>query len=73
MTNTALVCRVCGYSEDERREQGCIPGTCRIPREVGKPNSLCAMNKGAYLCDDGEKSESDRFFAPRTKATKTNT
>jgi hypothetical protein len=39
-----LVCRICGYDESERRTQGCVPGDCRIPQEVGKRQEWCLMN-----------------------------
>ena len=39
-----LVCRICGYDEDERRRDGCCRGRCKIPREVGKSDKMCLMN-----------------------------
>ena len=39
-----LVCRICGYDEDERRRDGCCRGGCKIPREVGKSDKMCLMN-----------------------------
>jgi hypothetical protein len=37
------VCWICGYSIDERREQGAEPGKCPIPAEVAKPQACCLL------------------------------
>lgn len=46
-----FVCRICGYDEQERREQGCAAGQCPISREVGKPQIWCLMNAQPVALD----------------------
>jgi hypothetical protein len=35
---------ICGYTAEERAKQGCQPGKCSTPREVGKDPKRCLMN-----------------------------
>jgi hypothetical protein len=39
-----IVCWICGYTPEERREQGAEPGQCGFPREVRKDPRRCALN-----------------------------
>ena len=39
----ALVCRICGYSAEERRRE-VKAGECRIPADYGHKHDKCLMN-----------------------------